>query len=817
MGNNPANETDPVYVARNHNDITSPDYIIGSTTRARESGLIIGPNATPAQIQAQLNLASTRVGFDPPGGTSYGRYQMASVAGTPQAFTTFLQNHSDPHARTIGNRLADAPGEWNTGTTTGGKVDEWQKIANEGGFEGYEHDFMVTNAYGPAVNQLHPDLQAYVQRSKTFQDLAWSSVNAHGPAGGPQVMNTAYALCKQQHGDAFTNKQYIETLQDYRPVMWSHHTWDIQQTAGRFMREEKATSLANIDKEGLGEEILNGDLRQSAARLEEMRQMNIQPIEPMPMQPVVSPGITLGIPGLSPKSNGGGSGRGGGGGTVDAPVPGDPEFVGPVQETLNDYEPGTLSARYESSTAGSVAIGWDSTGGTSYGKYQIASRPGSMDSFIDYARTQGPEGQRVAETLSAAGPADTGSRRGAMPDAWRQMARSGQLGNLEHGYIRATHYEPVLGNLPQGLQDQIAGSNALKDVVWSTAVQHGVGGGTSVLTQSWREGMSNEDFARSVYEERGTRFGSSTPEVQASVQRRFRSEQGQALEMLAAERAAPTVAPTEGPAVDPAGDTPKNGAPATGTTGQTLDPASPHASTLTINLGQPNGMDANALSVDDVSPEGQMSVSQPADVRVRMMSSLVGYGVGQSINRFFGGSQFGHALGAMGGGTMAEFLQTNQMQSLATIQAFAGDVLKAAASIVSNVRVKVMGNEVDAHGTGVVMSIGGPGNTDPVSTSMTGAELDSLGSSLTDPKNHEGFNAYVDHEHDLDMGAPGPGNRRRLETQGLAMPNVESISRPGLDDFDDDPALAARSTGTKQGMGPGMSGPGMMGPGRGMA
>ena len=43
---------------------------------------------------------------------------------------------------------------------------------------------------------------------------------------------------------------------------------------------------------------------------------------------------------------------------------------------------GSLSEKYESGGRGSSTVGYDSTGGTSYGKYQIASKVGAMDDYL---------------------------------------------------------------------------------------------------------------------------------------------------------------------------------------------------------------------------------------------------------------------------------------------------------------------------------------------------------------------------------------------------------------------------------------------------
>ncbi len=64
-------------------------------------------------------------------------------------------------------------------------------------------------------------------------------------------------------------------------------------------------------------------------------------------------------------------------------------------------EVGALSAKFESGSAGVAAIGYDRVGGTSYGKYQIASKPGTMDRFLSYLDKNAPA---WAERLRSAGP-----------------------------------------------------------------------------------------------------------------------------------------------------------------------------------------------------------------------------------------------------------------------------------------------------------------------------------------------------------------------------------------------------------------------------
>jgi hypothetical protein len=75
-------------------------------------------------------------------------------------------------------------------------------------------------------------------------------------------------------------------------------------------------------------------------------------------------------------------------------------------------------------------------------------------------------------------------------------------------------------------------SGALRDVVWSTAVQHGAK--TNVITGVIAEhgALPDAQLIPLIYTERRTRFGSSTPAVRAAVMRRFDAECAEALAML---------------------------------------------------------------------------------------------------------------------------------------------------------------------------------------------------------------------------------------------------------------------------------------------
>lgn len=193
--------------------------------------------------------------------------------------------------------------------------------------------------------------------------------------------------------------------------------------------------------------------------------------------------------------------------------------------------PGELTAQFESGSSGVSAIGYDRVGGTSYGTYQIASRPGSMDEFISFLQTRKPD---WAAELQASGPADTGSTKGKMPATWKAIAQQSpaEFQELQREFIEQTHYAPACDKILAATGVDInAQPAAVQEALWSTAVQHGAAGAANIFTkavESIQASPSSRQFATAlidkVYANRATRFGSSSASVQASVQDRMVAE-----------------------------------------------------------------------------------------------------------------------------------------------------------------------------------------------------------------------------------------------------------------------------------------------------
>ncbi|MDR0465858.1 MAG: hypothetical protein LBH94_00720 [Deltaproteobacteria bacterium] len=198
---------------------------------------------------------------------------------------------------------------------------------------------------------------------------------------------------------------------------------------------------------------------------------------------------------------------------------------------------GSLSAQFESGKDGIYAIGYDRVGGTSYGKYQISSRVGTMSNFLSFLDKQAPD---LAKRLRAAGPANTGSRRGKMPETWQQIAEEqpARFEALQEKFIHDSHYAPALNAVTKtaGI-DPARLSPAMQEVLWSTAVQHGPAGAARIFHRAVSKGVSDEmqterNLIDNVYAIRADQFGASSEQVRSAIRTRLRQEKAMALAML---------------------------------------------------------------------------------------------------------------------------------------------------------------------------------------------------------------------------------------------------------------------------------------------
>lgn len=206
--------------------------------------------------------------------------------------------------------------------------------------------------------------------------------------------------------------------------------------------------------------------------------------------------------------------------------------------------PGRLAARFESGEEGPASVGHAARrGGTSYGTFQIASGTPTYANFLRYLKERAPD---LFARLSGRGPADTGSTSGAVPEEWRSIAaeQARRFERLQYEFILATHYRPAVAEIfAQTGVDISALSPASREVLWSTAVQHGPGGACEIfvaaieaikprIVEERRVVHFEKALIEEVYKQRLRFYGHGPYIARGAMLSRYDREKSQALAIL---------------------------------------------------------------------------------------------------------------------------------------------------------------------------------------------------------------------------------------------------------------------------------------------
>lgn len=209
-----------------------------------------------------------------------------------------------------------------------------------------------------------------------------------------------------------------------------------------------------------------------------------------------------------------------------------------ISRIYNGSNLGSLSARYESNgNPGVIANNPGDYGGKSYGAWQFSSKMGSLNSFIN--SLQGKNDAYYSKLVEAKA-ADGNTFGSSFDNAWRSIAKEDGEGflALQQSYVKEAFYDRAADTLYNNFNFDInSKSKALKDVLWSTVVQHGVRGAVGIFSKVNLTG-NDEGIISQVFDERqkvNVHFKSSSAEIRKSVYNRFDRERNEALTMLRSE------------------------------------------------------------------------------------------------------------------------------------------------------------------------------------------------------------------------------------------------------------------------------------------
>ena len=131
---------------------------------------------------------------------------------------------------------------------------------------------------------------------------------------------------------------------------------------------------------------------------------------------------------------------------------------------------GDLSKKYESSgDAGTISSGYGDAGGKSYGMYQFSMTMGVVDKYVKWLQENGYWfGDELAKHTVGGNYFDA---------AWNWLANSAvnciDFERSQYDFTKAMYYDRACALLADSGYHVDKHSKAMKDVVWSRAVQYG--------------------------------------------------------------------------------------------------------------------------------------------------------------------------------------------------------------------------------------------------------------------------------------------------------------------------------------------------------
>jgi len=192
-------------------------------------------------------------------------------------------------------------------------------------------------------------------------------------------------------------------------------------------------------------------------------------------------------------------------------------FLLPAAATAaDDYEKemlGTLSASYEAGSPGTISSGAGDAGGKSYGSYQFASAYDIPKAFFNWClKSDDTYYQSIGQRLSDAYTADGKKYKTNFDAEWKALAKENADGfeQCQRNYVQLKYYDPAVKKIEAEYDgfDMDNYSIALRNVIWSRAVQLGVSGCVSMMGYVFDKigdfaNQPESQLIRAIYEESG--------------------------------------------------------------------------------------------------------------------------------------------------------------------------------------------------------------------------------------------------------------------------------------------------------------------------
>ncbi|MCB2293592.1 SH3 domain-containing protein [Clostridium algoriphilum] len=150
------------------------------------------------------------------------------------------------------------------------------------------------------------------------------------------------------------------------------------------------------------------------------------------------------------------------------------------ESTISDANNNPISVR----DPGTISNNAGDVGGKSYGQYQLSSSVGALDNFITWLKTNS-DGIDFYNKLNNAKIADGNKFNTNFDLAWKAIATDNfnEFFEFQRKFVKIEYYDTAVSILKINNSFDISTKSfALKEVLWSTAVQYGVqGNGTTTF------------------------------------------------------------------------------------------------------------------------------------------------------------------------------------------------------------------------------------------------------------------------------------------------------------------------------------------------
>lgn len=168
----------------------------------------------PANFSAEYEsgtAGSNAIGYDKNGGTSYGKFQISSNAGTFDSWIKWLDKNG--HQNVAG--ILKEGGPANTGSRSGKMPAIWSGLVKDGLItDEMQQAFIEDTHYNPALEKLSPELQEAVRRDADLNRALFSTAVQHGSGAAADMFQKNWDK-SEGNADAFLDALYASRAKKF--------------------------------------------------------------------------------------------------------------------------------------------------------------------------------------------------------------------------------------------------------------------------------------------------------------------------------------------------------------------------------------------------------------------------------------------------------------------------------------------------------------------------------------------------------------------------------------------------------------------------